>query len=211
MFANLFLVPENCLFPSHKKGNEMLYLLGCCISIHWQCYICVEHREPAISSHPPNAKAAVVMFRLLQSPLKHIAATGEKPQRPCKWVLLPRLPCLTSDSGDILSLRQIRTPSPTRALCPHPNLMSCAQQLCWRGHWWYLGWRRSVAPTLTLSCPNNGIWQIPFTSKCKLSYWSVLTQAWGEPHHRGSGPLVEDSVPPPSSKSLVLEKMKFSS
>lgn len=30
-------------------------------------YICVEHLEPAISSHPPNAKAAVVMLRLLQN------------------------------------------------------------------------------------------------------------------------------------------------
>lgn len=147
-------------------------------------------------------------FRALWSTLLLL---GRSHSIPVNGFFSPDCPASPLTAGSILSLRQIRTPPPTRALCPHPNLMSCAQQLCWRGHWWYLGWRRSVAPTLTLSCPNNGIWQIPFTSKCKLSYWSVLTQAWGEPHHRGSGPLVEDSVPPPSSKSLVLEKMKFSS
>lgn len=39
--------------------------------------------------------------------------------------------------------------------------------------------------------------------------WHWPQTGWAEPHHRGSGPLVEDSVPPLSSKFLVLENRKF--
>lgn len=56
-------------------------------------------------------------------------------------------------------------------------LTSAVLSSCAGGHWLYLGWRRPVAPILTLSCPNNGIWQVPSTFKSRWSCWSALTQA----------------------------------
>lgn len=140
--------------------------------------ICVEHLEPAISSHPPNAKAAAVVLRPFQTTSECIPATGEKPQSLSNGFFSPDCPVspLAGQWGAAL-LWQNRLPPPTRALCQHPHPMPCAEQLCWRGHWWHSGWRRSVAPTLSLTRPNNGMWQIPCTSKCRLSCWSVLTQA----------------------------------
>lgn len=176
-------------------------------------YICVEHLEPAISSHPPNAKAAVVMLRLLETPSEPIPATGEKPQGLCNGFFSPDCPVSPLTGGSSPSLWQNRLPPPTGTLCQpinHPNLMPCAEQLCWRGHWWYLGWRRPVAPTLTLSCPNNGIWQIPLNEG--LSCWSGLTQVshWlSRASPQRLCPLVEDSMLPLSSKFLVLQKKKF--
>lgn len=55
-------------------------------------YICVEHLEPAISSCPPNAKAAVVMLRLCQTLSEHIPATGEKAQGLCNGFFFPDCP-----------------------------------------------------------------------------------------------------------------------
>lgn len=67
-------------------------------------YICVEHLEPAISSHPSNAKAAVVMLGPLQTPSEHIPATGEKPQGVCNGFFSPDYPVSPLAEGSSPSL-----------------------------------------------------------------------------------------------------------
>lgn len=155
MFANLFLVPENCLFPSHKKGNEMLYLLGllyqyplAMLRLCWTPGACYKQSYPKCQGCCGYVQTASDPS---EAHCHRVPVMGSSPDCPVSPLAV----------GSSLSLRQIRIPSPTRALvhiltwCP--VLSSCAELVT--GDTW----------------GEEGLW-LP------LSFWAIPTMGYDRYH-----------------------------